>query len=90
MDLKLDWIMRTMKEIKDETICKEEIKVIINEIIQLELKNIKEELEEIKRMLSTELLNWLSNSSSRGAQKSYSEIVKEKKKENIIIVKPKV
>lgn len=85
MDPKIDWMMRTMKEIKDETICKEEIKVIINEIIQLELKNIKEELEEIKRMLTTG-----PNSLSRGAQKSYSEIAKEKKKENIIIVKPKV
>ncbi|XP_036142545.1 uncharacterized protein LOC118645486 [Monomorium pharaonis] len=85
MDLKIDWLMRTIKEIKDETICKKEIKVMIKEIIQHELKNIKEELEEVKRMLSTGPSN-----SSRGAQKSYSEIVKEKKKENVIIVKPKV
>ena len=66
-----------MKEIKDESICKKEIKGMIKEIIQLEMKNVKEELEEIKRMLSTG-----SSSSSRGAQKSYSEIIKEKKKEN--------
>ena len=85
MDIKIDWLVRTVKEIKDETICKKEIKVMIKEIIQLELKNIKEELEEVRRMLSTG-----PSSSSRGAQKSYSEIVKEKKKENIIIVKPKV
>ncbi|XP_036147738.1 uncharacterized protein LOC118647279 [Monomorium pharaonis] len=53
MDLKIDWLMRTIKEIKDETICKKEIKVMIKEVIQHELKNIKEELEEVKRMLFT-------------------------------------
>lgn len=85
MDIRIDWLVRTVKEIKDESICKKEIKVMIKEIIQLELKDIKEELEEVRRMLSTG-----PSSSSRRAQKSYSEIVKEKKKENIIIVKPKV
>lgn len=45
MDLKIDWLVRTIKEIKNETVCKKEIKVIIKEIIQLELKNFKEELE---------------------------------------------
>lgn len=36
------------------------------------------------------MLTILPNSSSKGAQKSFSEIVKEKKKENVIIVEPKV
>lgn len=84
MDQKIDWLIRTTKEIKDETVCKREIKVMIKEIIQLKLKNVKEELEEVRRMLSAG-----PSCSSRGTQKSYSQMVKEKKKENII-VKPKV
>lgn len=41
----------------------------------IELKNIKEELEELRRMLSTG-----PSRSSRGAQKSYCKMVKEEKK----------
>lgn len=42
MDTKIDWLVRTVKEIKDETICKKEIKAVIKEIIQVELKDVKQ------------------------------------------------
>lgn len=85
MDAKIDWLVKTVKEIKNESICKKEIKTMIKDIIQHEIKSVKEELEEVRRMLTTG-----PNSSSKGAQKSFSEIVKEKKKENVINVEPKV
>lgn len=46
MDAKIDWLVKTVKEIKDESICKKEIKTMIKDIIQHEIKSVKEELEE--------------------------------------------
>lgn len=34
VDAKIDWLIKTVKEIKNETACKEEIKVIIKEVIR--------------------------------------------------------
>lgn len=60
---------------------KNEIKNIITSIVRDKLEGFKKELEEMKKM-------W--NIMSTGdASRSYYDAVKEKKKENVIIIKPK-
>ncbi|XP_039313145.1 uncharacterized protein LOC120359509 [Solenopsis invicta] len=81
IDLKIDWIIKAVKEIKDEAVRKNEIKTMIKEVVQEELENVKQEIETLKKMI---------HGSKEGPQRSYSEAVKEKKKENVIIVKPKL
>jgi hypothetical protein len=85
IDVKIDWLVKIVKELKDETACKKEIKMMVKEIVREELGNIKQELGDLKRMIQGGACG-----PSGGAQRSYCEAVKEKKKENIIIVKPKV
>ncbi|XP_070169431.1 uncharacterized protein PF3D7_1120000-like [Polyergus mexicanus] len=86
IDVKIDWLIKVVKEIKDETACKKEIKMMVKEIVREELGNVKQELlEELKRMIQGE-----GSGSTGGIQRSYSEAVKEKKKENVIIIKPKI
>lgn len=86
IDVKIDWLIKIVKEIKDETACKKEIKMMVKEIVREELGNVKQELlEELKRMIQGEVCG-----STGGIQRSYSEAVKEKKKENVIIIKPKI
>jgi len=82
---KIDWIIKTIKEIKNETTCKNEIKSMIKEVVQEELNNVKQELENLKKMIQG-----VACGSKEGLQRSYSEAVLEKKKENFIIVKPKM
>lgn len=79
MESKIDWLV---KKIKDEMVSKKEIKSIITDIIKEELDEFKKEMEEMRKMI------W--NTRSDGdAPRSYSEAAKEKKKENVIIIKPK-
>ncbi|XP_077277355.1 uncharacterized protein LOC143905676 [Temnothorax americanus] len=85
MDIKVDWIIRTVKEIKDETLRKNEIKIMIKEVVHEELSNVKQELKNLKK-----IIQGIEYGSKAGTQRSYSEAVKEKKKESLIIVKPKV
>lgn len=73
-----------MKEIKDKSACKKEIRMIIKEAVREELGDVKKEIEDMRKMIQGG-----TGGSMEGIQKSYSEVVKEKKKENIIIVKPK-
>ncbi|KYN12392.1 hypothetical protein ALC57_15440 [Trachymyrmex cornetzi] len=82
IDMKIDWLIRTVKEIKNGTACKREIKMMIKEVVREELK---QELEDLRKMILG-----VTCESMDGLQRSYSEAVKEKKKENIIIVKPKM
>lgn len=81
MELKIDWLVR---KVRDEMINKRRIngiKNIITSIVRDELEGFKKELEDMKKM-------W--NSMSTGnASRSYCDAVKEKKKENVIIIKPK-
>lgn len=84
MDTKIDWLVRTMREIKDEMVCKREIKMLIKEVVQEELNAIKQEMEDLRRMVRGGMHGPTENGYS-----SYSDIVK-KKKENIIIIKPKI
>ncbi|XP_024876664.1 uncharacterized protein LOC112457708 [Temnothorax curvispinosus] len=79
-DVKIDLLIKTVKEIKNEMVCKKEIRTIIKEIIQQEIGIIKQEMENLKRMMMD---------GTCGASRKYSEAVKEKKKENILIIKPK-
>lgn len=57
---------------------------MFKEIIREELKNMKQEMEELKRMMQEGACG-----PPRGMPNKYSDIVKEKKKENVIIIKPK-
>lgn len=82
VDTKIDWLVRTVKEMKDEVACKNEIKTMIKQIIREELVSFKKEFEELKQNMHG------GNAVIAGSGQSYSEAVKEKK-ESILIVKPK-
>jgi len=85
MDAKIDWFIKIIKDLKEETACKREIKMTIKEVVREELRNIKQKLEDLKKMIQEE-----AGGSVGGFQRNYSEAVKEKKKENIIIIKLKI
>lgn len=84
MDAKIDWLVKTMGVMKDEMIYKREIKMLIKEAVQEEITAIKQEMEDLRKMIRGGM-----HASVEGVHGSYSDIVK-KKKENIIIIKPKV
>lgn len=84
LDIKIEWIMKTIKEIKDEIRDKSEIKEMIRQIIR-ELISFKQELEEMIGKKQEKTIE-----SSGNMQRSYSELVKEKEKESIVIIKPKI
>ncbi|XP_011161938.1 uncharacterized protein LOC105197335 [Solenopsis invicta] len=83
--MKIDWIIKTVRDIKDEAVRKNEIKILIKEVVQEELGNVKQELENFKK-----IIQGAAYGSREGLQRSYSEAIKEKKKENVIIVKTKL
>lgn len=85
MDTKIDWIVRTMRDMKNEMACKREIKMLIKETVQEELKAIKQEMEDLRGVIRGGMQ--VSAENVRGSF-SYSEATR-KKKENIIIIKPK-
>lgn len=82
VDTKIDWLVRTVKEMKDEVACKNEIRMMIRQIIRDELVSFKREWDELKQNMHG------GNPVIAGSGQSYSETVKEKK-ESILIVKPK-
>lgn len=82
VDTKIDWLIKTVKAMKDEIACKNEVKKMIQEIVGAELGGVKQQIEELKRMIQGECTS--------AARVTYSEAVKEKKKEKVIIIKPKV
>ncbi|XP_071579731.1 uncharacterized protein [Temnothorax nylanderi] len=84
VDVKIDWLVKTVKEMRDEMACKKEIKTIIKEIVREELQSIKLEFEELRRSIQEEI-----KGSPGDAPRSYCEAVRSKKKESVIIVKPK-
>lgn len=74
MDTKIDWLIKTMKEMRDEVACKSEIKTMIKLIIRAELENFKEELEDVKRSIqekTTEIAGSEIKSYSGGRRKAY-------------------
>ncbi|KAL6265885.1 hypothetical protein P5V15_002717 [Pogonomyrmex californicus] len=46
MEVKIDWLIKTVREIKDEVACKNEIKTMIAKIIREELETFRRKLEE--------------------------------------------
>jgi len=84
MDTKIDWL-KTIKKLKEETTCKRQVKMMIKEVVREKIGNIKQELEDLRRMIQGE-----ASGPVERFQRSYSDAIKEKKKENIIIIKPKI
>ncbi|XP_026828000.1 uncharacterized protein LOC113562520 [Ooceraea biroi] len=64
MDMRIDWIVKTIREMKDEITGKKEIKSLIMEIIRCECEDIKKELKQviIEQMgrVKEEIQNWKS------------------------------
>ena len=83
IDVKIDWLIRTVKEMKDGIAGKNEIKMMIKEIVHEEVEAIKRDLDDLRKMIQKGM-----HTSVEGGHVSYSETLK-KKKENIIIIKPK-
>ena len=81
MEVKIDWLIRTVKDMRDEVACKNEIKMMITQIVREEMETFRRELDEIKKNLQEK---------TTGRTGSYSEAVKNKKKESILIVQPKM
>lgn len=77
VDVKIDWLIRTVKEIKDEITCRNEIKTMIKQVIREELEAFKREVKVGKAEMAG------------SGQRNYSEAVKDNRKESILIVKPK-
>lgn len=69
---------------KDEMACKDEIKNFIKDIIHEEMVGIKREIEELKENIQERAKGAIEEK-----QRSFSKVVQEKKKENVIIIKPK-
>ncbi|KMQ86893.1 rna-directed dna polymerase from mobile element jockey-like protein [Lasius niger] len=84
MDTKIDWLINMIKEMRDVMACKDKIKKLIKDIVREELFDFRRELEELKRSMQEN-----TEKSVDKVQKSFSAVVKEKKNENVIIVKPK-
>lgn len=85
VDMKVDWLIKTVKEMKDEAASKNEIKRMITQIVREELKVFMREFEEIKGSIREKSMDMIGS-----GQRSYSEAVKDKKKESILIIKPKM
>lgn len=84
MDDKINWLVRTVKEMRDVTACKTEVKRMIKEVVREEMGNIKQELQDLRSMIQAGVCG------AAGMQRSYSGAVKEKKKETVIVIKPKI
>lgn len=84
--MKIDWIITTVKEMKDEMACRNEIKEIITNIVREEMESVKKEIEGLKRMMQQGEVR----SQIPAVRETYSQVVKENKKEKVIIIKPNV
>lgn len=85
VDVKIDWLVNTVRSMKDEIACKNEVKKIIEETVAEAMEKVKQEIEELKKLIQGGCM-----SSARDAKGSYSEVTKGKKKENVIIIKPNI
>jgi len=55
MDAKIDWLVKAIKDLKEETSRKREVKIMIKEVVREKLRNIKQELENLRRMIQGEV-----------------------------------
>ncbi|XP_046750286.1 uncharacterized protein LOC124413608 [Diprion similis] len=85
VEMKIDWMVKTIKEMKEEIACKNEVKNIIQEIVQEEMQGVRQEIDELRRIIQGEGIT-----TARDIRETYSDAVKKKKREKVIIVKPKV
>lgn len=85
LDEKVDWLVATIQEMAKEMVCSGEVKKLIKDIIREEVAGIKQEMEDIKRMIQGGQAG-----PSNEVRKTYSSVVKEKEKEKVIIIKPKI
>lgn len=83
--MKIDWLVKIVKEMKDEIACKNEVKMIIKEIIREEIESVKQEIEDMRKMIQDGV-----SGQTKEVKGSYNEAVKERKKEKVIIVKLKI
>lgn len=72
IDRKIDWLIRTLREMKVQSVCEREVKIIIRELVQEKLATFKREFEELKELIH-------GGSSARKLQRSYSEIVNKRR-----------
>lgn len=79
IDMKIDWLIKTVMEMKNEVACKNEIKTIIGQIIREEMNEFKQQFDEMKRDIQAKYIE--------DTGRSYSQTVKDNAKESIIIVK---
>lgn len=84
IDIKLDNIIRVVREMKSEIVCKSEIKSIIKEAVREELNNVKEEIAKLRSLCEIKTRGEIES------RRSYKEVTEEKRKENVIIIKPKI
>lgn len=102
-DMRMDWLVRAVKEMKEEVACKSDIKAMFrneleetkkefkNEVKSMIREIVKHELEEIKQELKILEKNVLGRvgETKGNALKSFADAVIGKKKESVIVVKPK-
>lgn len=84
IDNKIDGIVNMLKEMRDIMVCKNEIKKLIKEILYEELNDLKREIAVLKENVGENSIKSVDK-----IQKSYAETVSDKKKENVVIIKPK-
>lgn len=82
-DAKIDWLVKIVKEMKDEIACKK-IKTMIREIVKSELEEIKQEFEILKESMKRKVDESIDN-----GRRNYANAVLEKRKESVLVVKPK-
>ncbi|RLU18849.1 hypothetical protein DMN91_009207, partial [Ooceraea biroi] len=88
IDIKIDWLMETVKEMKDEVAGKKELRVMIREIISSELEIVKQELKQEIYELRKKIQGGITEV-TENTHRSYSDVVLERKKESVIIVQSK-
>lgn len=81
VNVKIDWLVRKIKEIKNEVACKNEIKTMIRQIIQKKMDVFKQEWEDRKKVVRKKY--------TKDNGRSYSQVVKGSTTKSILIVKPK-
>lgn len=106
IDVKMDWLTRAVREMKEEMVCKKEMRSMFKEVVRSGMEEVKQELkkeiksmvreivkselEEIKQELQTLRENVQGRVGSVGKEpKSYAGAVVGRKRESVIIVKPK-
>ncbi|EFN85633.1 hypothetical protein EAI_07005 [Harpegnathos saltator] len=73
IDLKIDWIVKAIKEMRDEIACKKEIKLMIKEVVQEEIGYYRQELKELKQKNQEGIVDQI-NGAGGSTQRSYCSV----------------